>query len=60
MILPMPAGATIRVLERHRVRFPPATHQAKDAADVIQLEKDLDALADSVAEGHRIFANTIK
>jgi Mg2+-importing ATPase len=33
---------------------------AKDAADVILLEKDLDVLADGVAEGRRIFANTIK
>ena len=33
---------------------------AKDAADVILLEKDLDVLADDVAEGRRIFANTIK
>jgi len=33
---------------------------AKDAADVILLEKDLGVLADGVAEGRRIFANTIK
>jgi Mg2+-importing ATPase len=33
---------------------------AKDAADVILLEKDLDVLADGVTEGRRIFANTIK
>jgi P-type Mg2+ transporter len=37
-----------------------ATDIAKDAADVILLEKDLDVLADGVAEGRRIFANTIK
>ena len=37
-----------------------ATDVAKDAADVILLEKDLDVLADGVAEGRRIFANTIK
>lgn len=33
---------------------------AKDAADVILLEKNLHVLADGVAEGRRIFANTIK
>jgi P-type Mg2+ transporter len=33
---------------------------AKDAADVVLLEKDLGVLADGVAEGRRIFANTIK
>jgi Mg2+-importing ATPase len=37
-----------------------ATDVAKDAADVILLEKDLDVLAGGVAEGRRIFANTIK
>jgi Mg2+-importing ATPase len=37
-----------------------ATDVAKDAADVILLEKDLDVLADGVIEGRRIFANTIK
>jgi P-type Mg2+ transporter len=37
-----------------------ATDVAKDAADVILLEKDLGVLADGVAEGRRIFANTIK
>ncbi|RNM11158.1 magnesium-translocating P-type ATPase [Nocardioides pocheonensis] len=37
-----------------------ATDVAKDAADVILLEKSLDVLADGVAEGRRIFANTIK
>ncbi|MEV7357924.1 magnesium-translocating P-type ATPase [Kitasatospora sp. NPDC091276] len=37
-----------------------ATDVAKDAADVILMEKDLDVLADGVAEGRRIFANTIK
>jgi Mg2+-importing ATPase len=37
-----------------------ATDVAKDAADVILLEKDLDVLADGVAEGRRIFANTMK
>jgi Mg2+-importing ATPase len=36
------------------------TDVAKDAADVILLEKDLDVLADGVVEGRRIFANTIK
>lgn len=37
-----------------------ATDVAKDAADVILLEKSLDVLADGVAEGRRIFANTMK
>ncbi|MGZ4520381.1 MAG: magnesium-translocating P-type ATPase [Mycobacteriaceae bacterium] len=33
---------------------------AKDAADVVLLEKDLGVLADGISEGRRIFANTIK
>jgi Mg2+-importing ATPase len=37
-----------------------ASDVAKDAADVILLEKDLNVLADGVLEGRRIFANTIK
>ena len=37
-----------------------ATDVAKDAADIVLLEKDLDVLADGVIEGRRIFANTIK
>ena len=37
-----------------------ATDVAKDAADVILLERDLNVLADGVTEGRRIFANTIK
>jgi len=37
-----------------------ATDIAKDAADIILLEKNLDVLADGVLEGRRIFANTIK
>jgi P-type Mg2+ transporter len=37
-----------------------ATDVAKDAADIILLEKDLGVLATGVAEGRRIFANTIK
>jgi Mg2+-importing ATPase len=37
-----------------------ATDVAKDAADVILLDRDLDVLADGVAEGRRIFANTMK
>jgi Mg2+-importing ATPase len=37
-----------------------ATDVAKDAADVVLLEKDLDVLADGVVGGRRIFANTIK
>ncbi len=32
----------------------------KDAADVVLLERDLSVLAAGVAEGRRIFANTIK
>ncbi len=36
------------------------TDVAKDAADVILLEKSLNVLADGVVEGRRIFANTIK
>ena len=37
-----------------------ATDVAKDAADIVLLEKDLDILADGVVEGRRIFSNTIK
>jgi Mg2+-importing ATPase len=37
-----------------------AADVAKDAADVVLLEKDLSVLAMGVAEGRRIFANTIK
>ncbi|MEU9891047.1 magnesium-translocating P-type ATPase [Sphaerisporangium sp. NPDC051011] len=37
-----------------------ATDVAKDAADVLLLEKDLNVLADGVLEGRRIFANTMK
>ncbi len=37
-----------------------ATDVAKDAADVLLLEKDLNVLADGVMGGRRIFANTIK
>jgi len=37
-----------------------ATDIAKDAADVVLLEKDLGVLATGIAEGRRIFANTIK
>ncbi len=33
---------------------------AKEAADVVLLEKDLAILADGVIEGRRIFANTVK
>jgi P-type Mg2+ transporter len=33
---------------------------AKNAADVVLLEKDLGVLADGVSEGRRIFANTMK
>jgi len=37
-----------------------ATDVARDAADVLLLEQDLDVLADGVTGGRRIFANTIK
>ncbi|GAA0997245.1 Mg2+-importing ATPase [Subtercola frigoramans] len=37
-----------------------AADVAKDAADVLLLDKDLGVLADGVMEGRRIFANTIK
>jgi len=37
-----------------------ATDVAKDAADIVLVTKDLGILADGVAEGRRIFANTIK
>jgi P-type Mg2+ transporter len=37
-----------------------AADVAKDAADVLLLEKDLGVLAGGVTEGRRIFANTIK
>jgi Mg2+-importing ATPase len=33
---------------------------AKDAADIVLLEKDLGILAEGIGEGRRIFANTIK
>ena len=33
---------------------------AKDAADIVLLDKDLGILADGVVEGRRIFSNTIK
>jgi Mg2+-importing ATPase len=37
-----------------------AADVAKDAADVLLLDKDLAVLAEGVAEGRRIFANTVK
>ncbi|MFI9592749.1 magnesium-translocating P-type ATPase [Nonomuraea sp. NPDC052265] len=37
-----------------------ATDVAKDAADVLLLEKNLDILADGVTQGRQIFANTMK
>ena len=37
-----------------------ATDVAKDAADIVLLEKDLDILATGIGEGRRIFTNTIK
>ncbi len=37
-----------------------ASDVAKDAADIVLLDKDLGVLADGVAEGRRIFANTLK
>ena len=36
------------------------TDVAKDAADIVLLDKDLGVLADGVMEGRRIFANTLK
>lgn len=36
------------------------TDVAKDAADIVLLEKDLNILADGVVEGRRVFSNTIK
>ncbi|WP_349898143.1 magnesium-translocating P-type ATPase [Parafrigoribacterium soli] len=37
-----------------------ATDVAKDAADIVLLDKDLGVLADGVVGGRRIFANTMK
>ncbi|HET8601005.1 MAG TPA: magnesium-translocating P-type ATPase [Segeticoccus sp.] len=37
-----------------------AVDVAKDAADVILLQKDLGVVADGIAEGRRVFTNTIK
>ena len=37
-----------------------ATDVAKDAADIVLLDKDLGILAEGIAQGRRIFANTIK
>jgi Mg2+-importing ATPase len=37
-----------------------ATDVAKDAADIVLLDKDLGVLADGIVEGRRIFANTLK
>jgi P-type Mg2+ transporter len=37
-----------------------ATDVAKDAADLVLLDKDLGVLTDGVMEGRRIFANTLK
>src|SRR5271166_988641 len=37
-----------------------ASEVAKDAADIVLLDKDLGILADGIVEGRRIFANTIK
>jgi P-type Mg2+ transporter len=37
-----------------------ATDVAKDAADIVLVEKDLGVLAGGIGEGRRIFANTIK
>jgi P-type Mg2+ transporter len=37
-----------------------ATDVAKDAADIVLLDKDLGILAGGIGEGRRIFANTIK
>jgi Mg2+-importing ATPase len=37
-----------------------ASDVAKDAADIVLLDKDLGVLADGVVEGRRIFANSLK
>jgi Mg2+-importing ATPase len=37
-----------------------ATDVARDAADIVLLDKDLGIIANGIAEGRRIFANTIK
>ncbi|MGI8505190.1 MAG: magnesium-translocating P-type ATPase [Solirubrobacteraceae bacterium] len=37
-----------------------ATDVAKDAADIVLLDKDLGVLAEGIMEGRRIFANTLK
>jgi P-type Mg2+ transporter len=37
-----------------------ATDVAKDAADIVLLDKDLGVLAEGILEGRRIFANTLK
>lgn len=37
-----------------------ATDVARDAADIVLLDKDLHVLADGVGEGRRTFANTVK
>lgn len=37
-----------------------ATDVAKDAADIVLLDKDLSVLADGIMEGRRIFSNTLK
>ena len=37
-----------------------AADVAKDAADIVLLDKDLGIIADGIVEGRRIFANTIK
>ena len=37
-----------------------ATDVARDAADIVLLDKDLGILADGIAEGRRTFANTMK
>ena len=37
-----------------------ATDVARDAADIVLMDRDLNVLADGVAEGRRIFANTVK
>jgi hypothetical protein len=47
-------------LVRVGVSVDSAVGVAKDAADVVLLDKDLGIVADGVVEGRRIFANTIK
>ena len=53
-------AARDRSLRQGSISVDSATDVAKDAADVLPLEKDLNVLADGVVGGRRIFANTMK